>query len=365
MTDEMDTSADKSAPDEPRNDAHLPSAPTPNVTAANEPPVAARSGSNWFRRFFWLDEKIAEAQANGFGPAMAGWKEFELARDLCIVFEEIKESGENRFHLLLLLRAQVLLLIRCLMQRHGIGVPEDSPVGDNWVTVRQLPAIEELWNNLPVSQVDKLEAALGSQSEVYITNLDSRQRAILIESLRDIAQTLMAPLESDAGRVGRLMAVRWFRVGVTLAVLCMILLPTFGWALDRAGKVNLALHHPVTTSSQVAGFLGADHRLLVDGDRTNLGFHTESLPNQFVVVDLGSIKKFDKVVVYNRADCCKERAVPMRLEVSDDGVNYSKLDERKEVFDVWTAKMLHARGRYVRLRLLQTNVLHLSEVEVY
>ena len=111
--------------------------------------------------------------------------------------------------------------------------------------------------------------------------------------------------------------------------------------------------------------VGLDHRLLVDGDVTNIGFHTENGPNQFVVIDLGEVKKFDKVVVYNRVDCCKERAVPVRLEVSDDGVRYTKLEDRTEVFDVWTAKMLRAKGRYLRLRLLQVNPFHLSEVEVY
>jgi len=138
----------------------------------------------------------------------------------------------------------------------------------------------------------------------------------------------------------------------------------FGWFLDHSGNVNLALDRPVTVSTQITT-IGTDHHQLVDGDHTNLGFHTDNLPNQFAVIDLGSTKKFDKVVVYNRKDCCQERAIPLVIEVSDDGAHYQKLAERDEQFDVWAATKLRGKGRYVRLRLLSANPFHLSEVEIY
>jgi hypothetical protein len=53
------------------------------------------------------------------------------------------------------------------------------------------------------------------------------------------------------------------------------------------------------------------------------------------------------------------------LEVSDDNVNFRKVQDRTEEFDVWTAKGLDAHGRYVRLHHLGTNFLHFAEVEVY
>lgn len=374
MTDELaehpdnSATARASAADAIQNAAPASSLPgaraTETAASTQDPPAGARVGSNWLRRFFWLDERIVAAKVSGFGASMAGRKEFDLARELRDAFEEIKQSDESRFRALLLLRTQVLLLIRCMMLRHGMTIPEDSLIDDSWGRVRQVPAIESLWNNLPVSQLANVEAALGSRSELYIIGLDSSQRAKLIELLKEMGLALMTPLETDAGQVRQLLVMRWSRVGVTAAITGALLWLTLGWISDHSGKVNMALNCPVTTSSQAAG-LGTNHQLLVDGDRTNLGFHTDTGPNQFVIVDLGSIKKFDKVVVYNRTDCCKERAVPVRLEVSDDGVHYQKLADRTEVFDVWTAKMLRARGRYVRLRLLQVNAFHLSEVEIY
>jgi hypothetical protein len=105
--------------------------------------------------------------------------------------------------------------------------------------------------------------------------------------------------------------------------------------------------------------------LLVDGDPYTLGCHTEWGPNQFVTVDLGAPHAIQRVVVTNRRDCCQERAVPLLLEVSDDGRAFRPIAERQEPFRVWTASGLGAHGRYVQLRLAAPNILHLSEVEVY
>jgi hypothetical protein len=129
-------------------------------------------------------------------------------------------------------------------------------------------------------------------------------------------------------------------------------------------KPNIALHRPVTISSQYPNE-GLDHSLLVDGDNTNLGFHTLANGPQHCVIDLGTKRAFNTVVVTNRADCCHERAVPLQLQVSDDGQNYRTIAERRDVFDVWTADGLKVQARYVKLQLTTANFFHLSEVEIY
>ena len=50
-------------------------------------------------------------------------------------------------------------------------------------------------------------------------------------------------------------------------------------------------------------------------------------------------------MVYNRADGFEERAVPLKIEVSKDNVKWTQIAERKETFDKWTARNLHAEGR--------------------
>ena len=134
--------------------------------------------------------------------------------------------------------------------------------------------------------------------------------------------------------------------------------------LSISSRPDLALHATVTTSSQFPG-QGTDHTLLVDGDPDTLGFHTMDGGQQWVVIDLGSVRRFNKIVVYNRPDGYEERAVPLKIEVSKDNANYKQVAERKESFDKWTAKGLHAEARYIRLKNTPPNFFHLAEVEVY
>jgi len=336
--------------------------PSNSVGSSVEAPNAPISNPFW--RFFWLEARVASATAQEFGPSLPGWRDFEFAREARVAVREIRELGETNYPVLLLERSEVLLLLRCHMQRHGIDTPGAVMTEHDWNRACQIPVIAKLWENLSTGQRSNVMTSLSSSAEMFLSEFDAPQRSQLAAALRDMASGLIEPLESDATRVRRIVLLRWSRMGAALLVAFVALWTLGSWLMDRSGKVNLALNHPVTISSQCAG-LGTDHRLLVDGDHTNLGFHTDNGPNQFAVIDLGKIRRFDKVIVYNRADCCKERAVPMRLEVSNDGKTYTKLADRTEEFDIWTAKSLRAKGRYLRLRLLAVNPFHLAEVEVY
>ena len=136
-------------------------------------------------------------------------------------------------------------------------------------------------------------------------------------------------------------------------------------AIGKAtARPNLALHRPVTVVTPHPE-LGRDPSLLVDGDPTNLGFHTNDGPNQNVTIDLGTVQRIFRVVVYNRADCCKERAVPLKIEVSKDNKQFRQVAERKEQFEKWKADFPPTIARYVRLTDLAAVPFHLAEVEVY
>ena len=131
------------------------------------------------------------------------------------------------------------------------------------------------------------------------------------------------------------------------------------------GRCNLALHRPVVMSSVYAGDVGHDPSLLVDGDTSNLGFHTDRGGHQYVTIDLGTVQSVHKVVVYNRADCCADKAVPLRIEVSKDGKAFQRVAMRKTTFDVWKATFSAVDARYVRLTSLRGDYFHLAEVQVF
>lgn len=337
--------------------------PTPTA-AASPAPQSATKKNGFLRQFFWLDARVSEAAAKGFSKGNAGWSEFELARQARAGIVQIGETGEGNAAVLLLERAEVLFLLRSQLARQNLTPIGMSMSEEDWSRARQIPAIAEVWGELSGAQQTALVAGLGDKAELTLIDLDNKQRRYLASGLRKLASALSEPLERQASLVGRVLFMRWARIGAAALVLLAIAWSISGAIEKKFAKPNVALGRPVTISSQF-GDTALDHTLLVDGDKTNLGFHTDNGPNQWVMIDLGISRNITKVVVYNRVECCQERAVPLRLEVSDDGVNFRKVLDRTEEFDVWTAKGFEAKGRYVRLRHLGSNFLHFAEVEVY
>ncbi|HMA94855.1 MAG TPA: discoidin domain-containing protein [Polyangiaceae bacterium] len=333
--------------------------------AAATPAVGASSKEKGgLRKFFWLDERVAEASKKGFSKGHPGWPDYDLARQARSGIVQIGETGEGNGAVLILERAEVIFLLRAYCKRHGLGSIGSSLSDSDWEAVRKIPPVTEAWAELSGGQQQALLAGLGPDAEQALVNEDIKQRRHLASALRKMATALSDPLERDASLLGRVLFMRWARIGGAVLVVLAVVWAIWGVVDKQFAKPNIALGRPVTISSQY-GDVATDHTLLVDGDKTNLGFHTENGPNQWVTIDLGSPKSISKVVVYNRAECCQERAIPLRLEVSDDGTNYRKVADRTEEFDVWTAKGFSEKARYVRLRHLGSNFLHLSEVEIY
>lgn len=324
-----------------------------------------KSNGGWFRRFFWLDERVAEAKKLCFGPSSPGFAEYEMAKQVHAGVVQIGEAGESNGAVLLLERIEVLALLQSHLLNAGLPcLGKAHLTEEDFQQARSIPRILEVWNELSTAQQNALTVALGPDAERGVIGLDSKNRRYLASGLRKLSSALTEPLEFEANRIGRVLFIRWARIGAAAVAALGVVLVAYGAYAKATAKPNLALHRPVTISSQYPGE-GQDHSLLVDGDTSNLGFHTGGGGNQFCVIDLGAVKAFSKVVVTNRADCCQERAIPLQLEVSDDGVNYRKIAEKREVFDTWNVDKLSVKARYVKLMNLSSNFLHLSEVEVY
>ena len=331
------------------------------TTAAPTPTIRR---PNWLSRLLWMGPYVAEAREKKFGPSQPGFAWFNLARQLGDGVVKIGEIGKSCLAVLLLDCDQIGLLVRSYLEREGL--PADAgPLSDSdWANALKVPAVAEAFAELTAEQCSTLRAMLGPAREATLANLSDEEQVSLASAVHGLAQRLSEPLEQESNRLARALFARWSRVALAAVAAAVLVCAGGSWIDKKFGKPNLALHRPVMVSSQYPS-QGTDHTLLVDGDRENLGFHTECTGQQWVVIDLGAVRKFDKVVVYNRSDACQERAVPLRLEVSKDDKSYALLKERKENFDKWTARGLHAEGRYVRLQNTPPNCFHLAEVEVY
>jgi hypothetical protein len=119
----------------------------------------------------------------------------------------------------------------------------------------------------------------------------------------------------------------------------------FGFVDGKAEQLNIAeievydengskIPVSTVTASSQYGSYGAKN--VVDGNVRNFG-HTQSDPNAFFELDLNAVKKISKVVVYNRTDCCQDRAKDAVLTIKDG--------DKKEI--IVTGKVGKAASRYV------------------
>lgn len=335
------------------------------ATSAVVTPKTGDSPSGGFlRRFFWMDDRVREAQKISYGSSSPGWEDYALARQAQTGILQIGESGDTSSAVLLLQCSAARLLVRAHVARANIEPPSAAITSEELDKLRSLPTIREGLDSLTGAQQAALLDILRAGGESALGTMAIKQRRVVAGALKAFVTALMEPLETDESKIGRVLFARWARILSAAALVIAVLLVVASWINKRTAKPNLALNHKVTVSSQFSG-AGRDTSQLVDGDRSNLGFHTECRANQHVTVDLGSVKDIASVVVYNRADCCQERAIPLTLQLSTDGQKYAPVKEQREQFDKWNVDGINQKARYVRLLNSGNNCFHLSELEVY
>ncbi len=309
-----------------------------------------------------MQERMAQAQREGFGPNHAGFKEFVLARAATNDATMLGGKGEGLGSAALLLRSAVMLLVRARLSRLGIEPSRDAAGDACWAQLLEQPTMAETAAELSPNQRKLFATVLAVRGHEYVAQLSEEQFQFLARSLLELAQQLAAPFVVESRRVPAVRIVRWTRISIAAAVVVSIV--GFAWS-KITYRPNLALHKTVTVETMYAPW-SKDPGLLVDGDRMETAFHTIEAPNQHVTIDLGAPHRLSRVVVYNRTDCCQERAVPLRVDVSIDGKDFKEVARRNEVFpESWTANFAPTKARYVRLVNLSKTYFHLSEVEVY
>ena len=135
---------------------------------------------------------------------------------------------------------------------------------------------------------------------------------------------------------------------------------------------NLALNRPAQQSSRSQWSRADDPQGAVNGLKNGgFGFHTNQEPNPWWQVDLGARHALGEVRIFNRLDCCRERARTIAVLLSDDGrVWRTAYRHDGSIFgsNDGYPLIVPLRGepaRYVRLQLAENNWFHLDEVEIY
>jgi hypothetical protein len=93
-------------------------------------------------------------------------------------------------------------------------------------------------------------------------------------------------------------------------------------------------------------------------------FHTGEVDNPSLEIDLGAPHLIRAIRIENRADCCKERALPLNVEILD-GTTWRLIAQRRSFFSTWSYDVDPVRARMVRIRRPGRNYFHLKQISIY
>jgi hypothetical protein len=156
------------------------------------------------------------------------------------------------------------------------------------------------------------------------------------------------------------------RLAYVISALCLALgglLATVPMLRKTVFPEDLAEGKPWVASSSWNGFA---QRGVMTGDSGEDGrFHTNEELYPSVTLDLGATHDVSTVRVANRTNCCRERALPLAIELSRDGEHWSRVGYKRAAFSTWSASFPATASRFVRLRVDRVSTLHLRRIEVY
>jgi hypothetical protein len=131
----------------------------------------------------------------------------------------------------------------------------------------------------------------------------------------------------------------------------------------RPQKANIAAGKPWKASSSM--FDCHPDQGECGGAKTRIFFHTREEQDPWIQYDLGTKTEVSGLRIENRQDGEGGRAVPLVVEVSDNGTKFKEVARRDDEFSIWKPSFPTVSTRYVRLRVARKSMLHLDEVEIY
>jgi hypothetical protein len=165
----------------------------------------------------------------------------------------------------------------------------------------------------------------------------------------------------ELGRASRFHRIALCSVGLAMALGAALYLVSTLLRAWLAGP-DLAAGRAWTASSTAMTCEPARHNC--GGKEVGVFFHTRLEQQPWLRIDLGGEHQVSSVELQNRQDCCQERALPLVVELSVDGLSWQQVARRTESFETWRAEFPPRRARFVRLRVTRRSVLHLERVSV-
>lgn len=185
----------------------------------------------------------------------------------------------------------------------------------------------------------------------------------VLSRAREAHQRALETLERDTREERQLVRKRQLSVVTVILIAAIISAITGRVLLGRNAPVDLAAGKPFTLSSKWADCHPENNEC--GGYPTRILFHTHTEQSPWFQLDLGAPTAFSSATIVNRQDMALPLAVPLIIEVSDDGKSFREIARRDDVFTTWFATFPPQTARYVRLRVPRLSTLHLEAVRVH
>jgi hypothetical protein len=193
-----------------------------------------------------------------------------------------------------------------------------------------------------------------------LARLPAMEQLALLADLAAFADALLDERNPERERRWK-RRLFWTSAGIVVLSLLAIAWPRI---LDRwYDRQDLARGKPWTASSRAdEGGCESPAQRCNGGD--GFFFHTKREKDPWLVIDLDAPQTISSVLVRNRRDCCRERAVPLTIHVSTDQQNWTEVARNSEEFGEWKATFDAVEARWVKLSVPRRTWLHLRRVRV-
>jgi hypothetical protein len=191
---------------------------------------------------------------------------------------------------------------------------------------------------------------------------DDAADAITREALAEIDKRL-APSRRAIRRFANARPLARWRGVATLTLLGALLTAIVVTTIVLVRPKNVLAGKAFRTSTASKDFDAVNHTW--KGGRQPIFFMTNDQAQPWIEYDLGKPTAIRRVVIQNRPDCCRERAIPLVVEVGDDQLKWREVARATHEFFSWEARFPTETARYVRLRVDRSTIFHLEAVEAF
>jgi hypothetical protein len=208
----------------------------------------------------------------------------------------------------------------------------------------------------------ELRELLAATDATALDRMPHERAVALLREAAALAHELDARIDVRSPR--RIRLSRVVRVAiVAVALLGAVLVPVL-----RAGAPkNVARGVHVKASSRYPGTPRPDG--VVDGETGgSYGVHTRVESAPWVSLDFGRVRPLSRVKIYNRGDGYFDDALPLSLELSNDGKSWQEVGRRETPFSQsspWTVELGRRSTRFLRVSRASPGYIALSEIEAF